>query len=53
MIVKVAKIWPNVGLNYLFAPKEDFLEKLTTIIYVYLVSPIILKHFKQIFRADH
>ena len=53
MTVKVAKIWANLGLNYSFAPKEDFLEKLTTIIYVYLVSPIILKYFKQTLRADH
>ena len=53
MIVKVAKIWANLGLNHSFAPKEDFLEKLTNIIYVYLVSPNILKHFKQILRADH
>ena len=39
MIVKVAKVWESLGLNYSFAPEEDFLEKLTTI--------------KQILMADH
>ena len=33
--------------------KKIFLEKLTTINYECLVSPIILKHLKQILRADH
>ena len=38
---------------YSFATKGDFSEKLITISFVYQVSPIILQHFKQIFRADH
>ena len=52
MIVKVAKIRANSGLNYSLAPEEDFSGKLTTITFVYLVRPIILPHFKQIIRAD-
>ena len=53
MILKVGKIWANLGLNYSFASKEDFSGKLTNITFVYLVNPIILLHFKQILRADH
>ena len=38
------------GSKLLIYLKSIFLKKLTTITYVYLVSPIILQHFKQILR---
>ena len=37
----------------LICSKGDFSGKLTTITIFYLVSPIILQHFKQIFRDYH
>ena len=39
------------GLNCSFPSKGDFSGKLSTITFVYLVSPITLQHFKQILRA--
>ena len=53
MILKVVRIWANLELSYSFALKGDFSGKLTTITFDYLVSPIMLLHFKQIFRANH
>ena len=53
MILKVVKIWANLGLNYSFALKGNFCGKLTTITLDYLVSPIMLLRFKQIFRVNH
>ena len=38
------------GSKLLIYLKSIFLKKLTTITYAYLVSPIILQHFKQILR---
>ena len=48
MILKVAKIWENLSLNYLFASIGDFSRELTTITFVYLVNLIMILHFKQI-----
>ena len=53
MILKVEKIWANLGLNYSFTMKRDFSGKLTTITFVYLVSPTILQNLKQIVRGDN
>ena len=53
MILKVAKILANVVPNYPFAPKQNFLWKLTNITFAYLLSSIIQQCLKQIFRADH
>ena len=53
MILKVAKIWANSGLKYSFSLKGVFSGKLTVITYVYLVSHMILQHFKNILKANH
>ena len=53
MIMKVAKIWANSGLKYSFSLKGVFSGKLTVITYVYLVSHMILQHFKNILKANH
>ena len=53
MILKVTRIWVKLGLNYSFASKGHFSGKLTTITFVYVLSPIMLLHFKKVLRADH
>ena len=41
----------NFRLKLLICPKGIFHEKLTSITYVYLASPIIQQHFRQILRV--
>ena len=48
MRYQVALSWVNLGLNYLFIPKEDFFRKVVCLLYL-----SILKHFTNIIRTDH
>ena len=43
----------KVGSKLLVYAERVFSQKLISIAYVYLESPIILQHFKQIIRPGH
>ena len=45
MIIKIAKIWANSGLNYPFTSKEDFFGKATSI-------TNITTHYPTTFRTN-
>ena len=51
MILKDTKSWP-IWFKVTHLLQKDFFGKLTNITLAYLLSPMILQDFKEIFRTD-
>ena len=49
---EVPSFWAKLGPNCPFVPKGDFFREFK-FTFVDLLCPVILQHFKKIFRADH